>query len=191
MRSLKIIFISASIVGLSLDVMAQSPQLTAAHPSWGPYARQAVLNTVLEKSNTSRTRTWSFIAPQGYKICYATTNENSARPKGIQGNGPTNYFFSEQSPYFSKFTVVLGCPNGGVSPTVLGAGICAVAGCDPRAGAAAAQVLGTITNNTCGLFNGSVWFDGNAVFVLFPDNQWCPNQVAQDHVMPWERFPTR
>lgn len=188
MRFLKIIFVTASIVGVGLNVRAQPPQLEAAHSGWGPNARQAVLNTVLEKSNTSRTRTWAFIAPLGYKICYATTNENSARPKGIQGNGPTDYYFSEKSPYFSKFTVVQGCPDGGVSASALGAGICAAAGCDPRAGAAAGGILGTITNNTCGLFNGNAWFDGNAVFILFPDDQQCPSQPRQSHVMPWEQF---
>jgi hypothetical protein len=180
------------IAATNSAALAQRIELNPASPCWGPSARQGTLWAILEGANTSRTRTWSYVAPSGYKICFATTNEESARPKGRQAGGPTQYFFSQKSPYYTAFTVAQGCPDGGITLSQTGAAICGLSGsCDPRSGAAAGSILGTVTNNTCGMFNGDAWFRGNAVFLLMPDGQSCPAEACQRHVMPWERFPSR
>lgn len=157
--------------------------------------RQGAL--VVNTGNTTQAivRTWSYVPPTGYKICWATTNENSARPKGPQGRGPSTYHFSQQSPYYAAFTLSLPCPSGGVSASDLGAGlgaaICAAgSACDPRTGAAVGREIGKASKQ-CPVANGNSWFDGNAVFLLAPSSASCStNPECQPTAMPWQKFPS-
>lgn len=184
------------VVGCVFPATAeQRIEFGIAHKCHSPNTRQGAL--VVNTGNTTRAtvQTWSYVPPTGYKICWATTNENSARPKGPQGGGPSTYHFSQQSPYFAAFTVSLPCPSGGLSAEDLGAGlgaaICAAgSACDPRTGAAVGKEIGKASKQ-CPIANGNSWFDGNAVFLLSPSGALCTEDPrCQKTAMPWQKFPS-
>lgn len=186
----KFLSIAGFILGF-IPLLTSAQGLEPAHRCWGPSARQAVMGVNIDKGNSPRVKNYLFKAHGGYKICYATTNEMSALPKGQYYGGATKYRFHNKTPNSSEFSIELPCSGGAIDPGWV-AGIIGAYACGPSCAAkaaAGATLLADKSGNSCGVGGKTNWFDGNAVFVVFPESESCPPDACQtDHPVPWEKF---
>lgn len=161
-----------------------------AHPCWGSSAQQDVMGVNIDKGNAVRHKSYYYQAPNGYKICFATTNEISSNPKS-----PQKQFFNKSSKS-TQFSIHLPCPGNGIPPAAIGA-IGGMLLCGASGGASCildaaggTQIVAEISGNQCGVGGSPNWFEGNVVFILFPEGESCPNAACQAplHPAPFEPF---
>lgn len=180
---MKILALSTVFFIAIIPLVIKAEGLDPAYSCWGPSARQFVMNINIDHGNTPRAKNYLYKANSGYKICYATTNENNANPHG-------QISFHNKTATSSEVSIELPCGSGGIDPGLIAGAIAAYycgSDCAEKA-AAGAHFLAEKSGNSCGVGGETNWFEGNAVFVVFPETESCPSSACQPHPNPWEKF---